>query len=122
MRHFGAIVLWLAATVSGLFGAGWLSLAGVGWADGFFKRSYWDETESGISVAFSVFGLVVWLVLLWASFGIMRAGDTQPSRAIRIASVTLVAISMGAVLIALGLALGWPEPASEFPTPPWNRA
>ncbi|QNA93538.1 MULTISPECIES: hypothetical protein [unclassified Microbacterium] len=121
MRLFSGLLLWLVATVSGVMGAGWFSLAGLGWSGGFITRSYWDD-ESGIGVAFGIFGLVVWLGLLGASFAVLRGGAFPATRGMRIASVVLTIVSVVAVVTVCALAIGWPEPPSEFPTPPWNRA
>lgn len=122
MRHASGILLWFIATVSGLFGAGWLNLAGLAWSGGFYTRIYWDESESGIGVAFGVISLLVWLALLFTSFAVMRGGSRTPSRTARVMSALLAAISVAVVVIAVAFVLGWPEPPSEFPTPEWNRA
>lgn len=122
MRLVGGILLWLIATVSGVFGAGWLSLAGVGWDGGFIKRISWDESESGIGVGFAIFSLVVWLGLLGGAFAVMRGGQYPTPRAVRAISTILTAVSLIGVVLLVVLAVGWPEPPSEFPTPPWNRA
>ncbi|KNY04738.1 hypothetical protein [Microbacterium sp. GCS4] len=122
MRLVGGVVLWLIATVCGVLGAGWLSLAGVGWDGGFIARSYWDDSESGIGVGFAVILLIAWLGLLGGSFAVMRGGEYEPSRAIRAASIVLAVVSIVGVLALCILAVGWPEPPSEYPSPPWNRA
>ena len=122
MRLVGGVVLWLIATVCGVLGAGWLSLAGVGWDGGFIARSYWDDSESGIGVGFAVILLIAWLGLLGGSFAVMRGGEHEPSRAIRATSVVLAVVSIAGVLALCILAVGWPEPPSEYPSPPWNRA
>lgn len=114
--------MWSVATVCGVLGAGWLSLAGVGWDGGFIKRIYWDESESGIGVAFAVFLLVAWLGILGGSFAAMRGGQYPPTFAVRVTSTVLTAVSVVGVLALCILAVGWPEPPSEFPPPPWNRA
>ena len=122
MRQVSGILLWVVATVGGVLGAGWFGLAGLGWSNGFIKRIYWDESESGIGVAFGVFGLLIWLALLGTSFAVMRGGNRPPSRATRVTSAVLTAVSVVLVVVACVLVIGWPEPPSEFPTPPWNRA
>lgn len=122
MRQTSGTLLWLVATVSGAFGAGWFSLAGLGWSNGFIKRIYWDESESGIGIAFAIFSLMVWLGLLIASVAVMRGGAHAPSRAVRVTSTVLTVVSVVGVVTLCLLAIGWPEPPSEFPTPPWNRA
>lgn len=122
MRQVTGILLWFVATVSGVFGAGWFGLAGVGWDGGFIKRVYWDESESGIGVGFAIFSLIVWLGLLGGSFAVMRGGQQRPSRGVRVTSAVLTAVSIIGVVVLCVLTIGWPEPPSEFPTPPWNRA
>lgn len=122
MRQVIGVVLWVIATVIGILGAGWFSLAGVGWAGGFIKRRYWDESESGIGIAFAVFLLVVWLGILGGSVGVMRGGVRPPTGAVRVTSTMLASISLVGVVVLCVLTIGWPEPPSEFPTPPWNRA
>jgi|GEM_PF-3421987 len=122
MRRASGILLWIVATVSGVFGAGWFSLAGVGWSGGFIKRSYWDESESGIGVGFAVVALLIWLGLLIASFTVIRGGGAAPTRAARVTSILLTGVSVVIVVVLCGMSIGWPEPPSEFPSPPWNRA
>ena len=123
MRIASGIALWIAATVIGLMSAASFSLAGLAWADGsFFIRGYWEENEGEIGVGFAIFGLVTWVVLVIMSFVTLRGGPTAPSRGARVASVVLTMISVMAVVTLVGLAIGWPEPASEYPLPPWNRA
>jgi hypothetical protein len=122
MRLFSGILLWLVATVAGIIGCGWLTLAGLGWSGGFFTRGYWEDGEGEIGVAFGVFGLLVWLGLLGASFAVLRGGAYPATRGVRIASVVLTIVSILVVVVMGVLSLGWPEPPSEFPSPPWNRA
>lgn len=122
MRRASGIVLWIIATVSGVLGAAWFSLAGLGWSHGFIKRIYWDESESGIGVAFAIGHLLVWLALLAASIAVLRGGNQPSSRASKVTSVVLTTVSVVLVVIACLVAIGTPEPPSEFPTPPWNRA
>ncbi|MFK3678026.1 hypothetical protein ACI2IP_09845 [Microbacterium sp. NPDC090218] len=122
MRLFSGILLWLVATVSGIIGGAWLMLAGLGWSGGFFTRGYWEDGEGEIGVGFGVFGLLVWLGLLAASFAVLRGGAHPATRGRRIASVVLTVVSVAVVVTVGVLSLGWPEPPSEFPSPPWNRA
>ncbi|MEV4736870.1 MULTISPECIES: hypothetical protein [unclassified Microbacterium] len=125
MRLVGGVVLWLVATVCGVLGAGWLSLAGVGWDGGFIARSYWDDSESGIGVGFAVILLIAWLGLLGGSFAVMRGGGYERSRTMRTmrtTSIVLAVVSIVGVLALCILAVGWPEPPTEYPSPPWNRA
>ena len=100
MRFVVGIALWLVATASGLIAAAWFTLAGLGWSNGFFTRRYWEEGEGDIGVGLSVFGLVVWLALLWWSFAVIRGGSAPPSTAARVTSGVLVWVSVAAVLIA----------------------
>ena len=122
MRMLGGILLWVVATLLGLIAAAGFSGAGLGWANGFIKRSFWEDVESEIGVGFSIFGLVGWLVLLGLSALTIRGGDHAPSKTARVTSSVLVALSIAVVLVACAVSIGWPEPASEYPLPPWNRA
>lgn len=115
------MLLWLLATVMGATAAAWFSLAGLGWGDdGFFTRIYWDESESGITIGFGVVALVVWGALLWPATVLVRNRDGVRSHSVL--ALTMSLISVGIVVVLCCVALGWPEPPSEFPTPPWNRA
>ncbi|WP_341955431.1 hypothetical protein [Microbacterium sp. LWH13-1.2] len=122
MRMLGGILLWVIATLLGLVSAAGFSGSGLGWANGFIKRSFWEDVESEIGVGFSIFGLVGWLVLLGLSALTIRGGEQAPSKTARVTSSVLVALSIGVVVVACVVSIGWPEPASEYPLPPWNRA
>ncbi|WP_431075596.1 hypothetical protein [Microbacterium phyllosphaerae] len=122
MRMLGGVVLWVVATLLGLIAAAGFSGAGLGWANGFIKRSFWEDAESEIGIGLSVFGLLGWLVLLGLAALTMRGGDQTPSKVARVTSSVLVALSTAAVVVACVVSIGWPEPASEYPLPPWNRA
>jgi len=122
MRIAGGIVLWFVATLIGASAAGWFSLAGLGWAGGFSKRYYWDETESGLTVGLGLIALVVWLVLLAASRTVLRRGSLRNSTGWRAASIVLAGVSVVTVIAVCVVAIGWPELPSEIPSPPWNRA
>ncbi|WP_455905561.1 hypothetical protein [Microbacterium sp.] len=106
----------------GLIAAAGFAGAGLGWANGFIRRSFWEDVESPIGIGLSIFGLVGWLVLLGLSALTMRSGGQAPSRAARVAASVLVVLSAVVVLVACVVSIGWPEPASEYPLPPWNRA
>ncbi len=122
MRMLGGLVLWVVATLLGLIAAAGLAGAGLGWANGFIKRSFWEDVESEIGIGLSVFGLVGWLVLLGLSALTMRGGGQAPSKPARVTASVLVVLSFVVVLVACVVSIGWPEPASEYPLPPWNRA
>lgn len=122
MRMLGGFLLWVVATLLGLLAAAGFSGAGLGWANGFIKRSFWEDGESEIGIGLSIFGLVVWLVLLGLSALTIRGGDQTASKTARVTSSVLVALSVAVVLVACVVSIGWPEPASEYPLPPWNRA
>lgn len=122
MRSVSGVLLWVVATVSGGVGAAWFSLAGLGWSNGFIKRSYWEEGESEIGVAFAVILLLVWLVLLSTSSAVMRGGSPRPARATLVTSRVLTGIGVALICTLCLLTIGWPEPPSEFPSTPWNRA
>ncbi|WP_085482125.1 hypothetical protein [Agreia pratensis] len=122
MRVVGGMVLWVVATLSGVLAAASFSLAGLGWSGGFVERRYWEEGEGQIGVAFGVAALLTWLVLLGLSVGVFRRGALRQSGSARATAVGLAALSVTVVVGLCVLAIGWPEPASEIPSPPWNRA
>lgn len=122
MRIFLAIVLWIVGTAAGLLGAGFLSLAGLAWTDGFTTRGYWEEGESGFSVALGVGCFIVWLVLLGVGTVIFREGFPERSSRARTAAIVVNVVLIALVVGVCLLALLWPEPPSEFPTPEWGRA
>ena len=122
MRQAAGVILWVVATASGVIAAAWFNLAGLGWDRGFIKRVYWDEPESGIGIAFAVFSIIVWLGMLGWSVAVMRGGPHSPTSAVRVTSTVLASVSIVGVMTLCMLTIGWPEPPSEFPTPPWNRA
>lgn len=119
MRIAGGIALWVVATVIGLSAAGWFSLAGVGWSNGFITRPCWEEGESEIGVSFGVVALVVWLVLLVLSVFVLRGDAPATGRA---GSIIAAVVSVALVVTVCALVIAWPEPPSEYPLPPWNRA
>ncbi|WP_314428005.1 hypothetical protein [uncultured Microbacterium sp.] len=122
MRMLGGVLLWLAATVIGLIAALGFSGAGLGWSNGFIKRGFWEDVESEIGIGLSIFGLVGWLVLLGLSTLVMRGDGRETRTAARLTLTLLLCISLVAVVLACAISIGWPEPPSEYPTPPWNRA
>lgn len=122
MRIVWGIVLWFVATLTGVIGAGWFSLAGLYWSGGFTTRYYWEEGEGEIGVGFAVVTLIGWALLLWAMVAVMRGGRLRESRGARVAAIILVVLSVIIVVTLCVVALVWPEPPSEFPSPPWNRA
>ncbi|MGA7148165.1 MAG: hypothetical protein WBX17_06745 [Microbacterium sp.] len=122
MRAFGGVSLWLVATIVGVVGAGWFSLAGLGWSGGFTKRYYWEDGESGYSVGFALVSLAVWVALLVWSVRVMRGGSLADSRAARVTSTVLAMVSIAIVVVMCVLFIAWPETPSEYPSPPWNRA
>lgn len=122
MRVVGGVSLWFVATLIGVVGAAWFSLAGLGWSGGFTTRSYWEEGESEIGVGFAVVGLAIWIaVLVWSTL-VMRGGSLANSRGARAASNVLAAVSIAIVVLICILAIAWPEVPSEYPSPAWNRA
>src|SRR3546814_1797768 len=118
MRAVGGVALWVVATLIGLSAAGWFSLAGVGWSNGFIKRSYWEANEGEIGVGFGLVALLVWLVLLLLSVFVLRGDASAPGR--RVGSVVAAAISIALVVTVCVLVIAWPEPPSEYPLPPWK--
>lgn len=122
MRVVGGVVLWMSATAIGVLAALWFAGAGLGWSGGFIRRSFWEEGESEFGVAFSILLLLVWLALLGASYAVMRGGHHPPSRGRTVAAIALATISLIVVVTACVISIGWPEPPSEYPLPPWNRA
>lgn len=122
MRAVSGVLLWLIATIIGFVGAAWFALAGVGWSGGFTQKYYWEEGESEIGIGFAVISLAVWVaVLVWSVF-VLRGGSLADSRSARTASTVLAGISVAVVLVLCVTTIGWPEPPSEHPSPPWNRA
>lgn len=122
MRVVGGVSLSLVATIFGVVGAAWFSLAGLGWAGGFTTRYYWEEGESEIGIGFAVVSLAVWVAVLVSSTWVMRSGSLADSRGARAASSVLAVVSIAIVVLICVLAIAWPETHSDYPSPPWNRA
>lgn len=122
MRAVGGVLLWLVATIIGVVGAAWFSLAGLGWSGGFTTRYYWEEGESEIGIGIALFALAVWVAVLVWSVRVMRGGSFANSRGARASSVVLTVVSIAIVVLMCVLAIAWPEAPSEYPSPPWNRA
>lgn len=122
MRVGGGIALGVAATIVGAFAAFSFTLAGLIWSDGFAQGYGWEAAESGIGVAIGVASLVGWLVLLTLSMVTLLAGERRRSRSARVAAVLVAVVSVAVVVTLCVLALLTPQPVSEYPLPPWNRA
>ncbi len=75
---------------------------------------------SGIAVGLGVVTLIVWAALLWPATGLVR--NRHGVRSHGTLALTMTLLSVGLVVVLCCMALAWPEPPSEFPTPPWNRA
>jgi len=122
MRVVGGVVLWMLATAIGIVAALWFAGAGLGWSGGFIKRGFWEDGESEFGIAFSVLLLLLWLALLGASVAVMSGGRHPLSRGRRVGTIVLATIGLIVVVTACVISIGWPEPPSEYPLPPWNRA
>ncbi|EXJ51469.1 hypothetical protein AS96_09160 [Microbacterium sp. MRS-1] len=122
MRIGGGIVLGIVATVVGASAAFWFALSGLIWSGGFAHGYGWEEGESELGVALGVAGLFGWLVLLALAMVTLLAGATRRPRSSRVTATLVVVLSAAVVATLCVLALLTPQPASEYPLPPWNRA
>lgn len=122
MRVTGGIALGIVATLVGASAAVSFALAGLVWSDGFTQGQGWEQAESTFGVTIGVASLVGWLALLAASVVTLLAGKRRQLRSARVQAVLVALVSVAVVVTLCVLALLTPQPPSEYPLPPWNRA
>ncbi len=124
MRITGALLLSVAATLSGLLGvlmlgASGLTLAGPGITVIPYSDS--DDSERAIGLAMGALGLGIWIIgLIGAALVGLRGSRSGRGRRV-IVGITL-AIAAAVVLAGLIAVLSVAAPASEYPQPEWGRA
>lgn len=102
MRTASAVILAVVATIVGVIGAGWFTLAGLTWQG---PSGLWDETESPFGVVFAVVFLVGWLALLGWAVAVCLNGDVAHRRRFRITAGVVSAVSVMIVAVACRFAL-----------------
>jgi hypothetical protein len=124
MRITGALLLSVAAALSGLLGvlmlgASGLTLAGPGITVIPYSDS--DDSERAIGLAMGALGLGIWIIgLIGAALVGLRGSRSGRGRRV-IVGITL-AIAAAVVLAGLIAVLSVAAPASEYPQPEWGRA
>ncbi|MFS0793674.1 hypothetical protein [Microbacterium sp. 1P10AE] len=124
MRITGALLLSVAAALSGLvgvlmLGASGLTLAGPGITVIPYSDS--DDSERAIGLAMGALGLGIWIIgLIGAALVGLRGSRSGRGRRV-IVGITL-AIAAAVVLAGLVAVLSVAAPASEYPQPEWGRA
>lgn len=124
MRITGALLLSVAAALSGLLGvlmlgASGLTLAGPGIT--VIPSSDSDDSERAIGLAMGALGLGIWIIgLIGAALVGLRGSRSGRGRRV-IVGITL-AIAAAVVLAGLIAVLSVAAPASEYPQPEWGRA
>jgi amino acid transporter len=108
MRTASAVALGFVATIVGVIGAAWLTLAGLTWQG---PNGAWEETESPFGIAFAVTFLVGWLALLGWAVAVCLNGDVEHRRRFRITAGVVSAVSVVIVAVACLFAL---MPASSW--------
>jgi hypothetical protein len=125
MRITWAVLLGVAGTLAGAFGALMFGVSGLLWTtDGFAWAGYSDsdEGERQIGVGMGLGALAAWVMTLAFAAWTSLAGPERGRRARRIALGVIVAVS---AIVVIGLclaALFTPQAPSEYPLPEWNRA
>ena len=122
MRLAGGVTVAVIATIIGLSAAWWFALAGLLFNGGWTTAYYWDPTESPIGVAFGVMALVVWLLLLVAAVAILRRDSSGTRMVSPVLLWSVAGVSTAAVIVVCVMVFNAPQPPSEYPLPPWNRA
>ena len=102
MRIVGSLILALAGTVVGLFGALMLALAGVHWDSGLVvaQLSDSDDSERAIGIAMGVAGLAGWAALSFIA-AYAGLGGQRPSRVRRIAVWTTLGLGVAILASAI---------------------
>ena len=124
MRITGALLLSVAAALSGLvgvlmLGASGLTLAGPGITVIPYSDS--DDSERAIGLAMGALGLGICIIgLIGAALVGLRGSRSGRGRRV-IVGITL-AIAAAVVLAGLVAVLSVAAPASEYPQPEWGRA
>jgi hypothetical protein len=124
MRITGALLLSVAAALSGLLGvlmlgASGLTLAGPGITVIPYSDS--DDSERAIGLAMGGLGLGIWIIgLIGAALVGLRGSRSGRGRRV-VVGITL-AIAAAVVLAGLIAVLSVAAPASEYPQPEWGRA
>jgi hypothetical protein len=98
VRVWATIVVGVIGVVVGVFGAGWLNLAGVDLRDGAVQRGMaWEEGESEFGVILGCAHLIGWLASVVVLM--LVSHKDQPDRRIRVLGTTLAWVSIAVVSV-----------------------